>query len=854
MTEVSREIPFQDLPGVRPQWSRFIQIVDAGGVSRTIHVLDSHHLSHVSPDITLVCVHGNPTWSYLWRNLIEVAPSNIRVIAFDQLGMGYSERITSHRTLSERIHDLSGVVSALNITTPVVTVAHDWGGPISLGWVEQVLKGADSSGADPVIAGVVLLNTAVHQSAEFSGPWLIRLARARGLLAPITQYSPLFVRGTTLLSGKKISRKVARAFAQPYRTSTRRKSVRGFVSDIPFEINHPSRATLDSIADSMTLLSATPVLLCWGPEDPVFSDQYLRDLRVRLPHALVHRYVGASHLVSEDAPELVTNVMQWVEGLTRGVEAEVTRTPAAGMLTDLGAQVRNRAHKTPHEIAITVMGKRDKNMAVSWGLLDQRIQEFAAGMREAGIRQGDRIAFLIPPGPELIALIYAAWNVGACIVIADSGLGARGIVRALRGAHPDHVFAIPRAMPITRFLQVPGLRISSKDLFAFKRSAETNLESAFDSDSPGAVVFTSGSTGPAKGVRYSRGRVSATVQVLTAHYSLTDSDVIIAAFAPWAVFGPALGVGSVLPRMDLGAPSSLTFASLEAAIDQAGGTLLWASPAALRNVVETSPQFLLETSGESRRKTSIRLILSAGAPVPSSLLISVAQLFPGAQLRTPYGMTEALPLTDISLDEIIKLVQGDGIAKDGIAGVPVGKPLPGVQIQIAPWDEPTALVQTPGVMGEIVIKADHMRSSYDNLAFTQAAASKFPGWHRTGDVGHIDERGSVWVEGRLSHVISTASGPLTPVPVEQRVEKLSHVYQAACVGVGPVGNQIVVVIVVLRDEMSNTELEDSIRAVASVQVGAVLIRKELPMDIRHNAKINREQLSYWASNVLAGFQ
>lgn len=847
MSRLGREVPFEELPGINPRWSQFLEVSDSDGVIRSFHILDTHaRTSHV-PEVTLVCVHGNPTWSYLWRNLLAEAPSNIRVIAIDQLGMGYSERITTQRTLAERIDDLGRLVNQLGISTPIVTVAHDWGGPVSLGWVEQVLANNEFE-----IAGVVLLNTAVHQPEEFSGPGLIRLARARGLLAPVTQYSPIFVRGTTLLSGKKIPRNIARAFALPYRTSRNRVSVRGFVADIPFEPDHPSRGVLDSIAQSLTLLADTPVLLCWGPRDPVFSDQYLRDLQYRLPHADVHRYEGASHLVSEDSPNLFRDVLLWVEGVTAGSFINAGESDGNSLPVDLGTEVRKRAQISPSDIAITVMGKRGQELRVSWGLLDKRIQEFSAGMLLAGIRSGDRIAFLIPPGPELIALIYAAWNVGACIVIADSGLGARGLIRALRGAHPDHVFAIPRAMPLTRFLQVPGLRISSKDLSTFACADAGNASTAFDPDSDGAVVFTSGSTGPAKGVRYSRARISATVKVLKEHYSLTDSDVIIAAFAPWAVFGPALGVGSVLPHMDLSSPSSLTYSSVKAAISQANGTLLWASPAALRNVVETAPENVQQPKQDSRSHSSIRLILSAGAPVPSSLLMAVTELFPGAQLRTPYGMTEALPLTDIDLDDIIEL---ENLAQDPVhAGVPVGKPIEGVQIRIAPWQDPTTLVDIPDVMGEIVIMSDHMRSSYDNLAFTQASASYFPGWHRTGDVGHLDSHGNVWVEGRKSHVITTSQGPLTPVPVEQRVEKLPNVYQSACVGVGPAGNQTVVVVVVLVGNIPDTELEDSIRAVAGTSVAAVLRRSTLPMDIRHNAKINREKLAHWADQVLAGVQ
>jgi acyl-coenzyme A synthetase/AMP-(fatty) acid ligase len=155
-------------------------------------------------------------------------------------------------------------------------------------------------------------------------------------------------------------------------------------------------------------------------------------------------------------------------------------------------------------------------------------------------------------------------------------------------------------------------------------------------------------------------------------------------------------------------------------------------------------------------------------------------------------------------------------------------------------------------MGEIVVKAAHMRSSYDNLEFTNRSASAFVGWHRTGDVGHLDPTGGLWIEGRVAHVITTSRGPVTPVPIEQNVEKLEGIYQAACVGVGPTGNQVVVVVVVLEYKIPELELMDSIRAVSGVPVSSVLIIKKLPTDIRHNAKINREKVSQWAASILSG--
>lgn len=831
----SAQLPPQDLHGLDPQWSRIVNFIDRDGISRGMHVLDTG--AEPETELTLVCVHGNPTWSYLWRNFLKQAPINVRVIALDHLGMGYSERLDSDRVLAQRVDDLTDLVAALEINTPIMSLAHDWGGPISLGWVEREIASENHD-----IAGVILLNTAVHQPKAFNNPAIIRLVRARGLLAPVTEYTQGFVFGTRALSGSKMSRQTAAGFRAPYRRRESRKAIHRFVADIPFEENHLSRAPLDQIAEKLRLLSATPVLLCWGPNDPVFSDLYLRDLKSRLPHAEVHRYEGASHLVSEDAPALVSDVFSWITSPS-GTQPDLS-SDVETSLVDLGAQMNEQAILRPRAVGLTTMNEQ---RSLTWSELQSQTDACMEYLSRKGVKAGDRVAFLVPPGPLLIPLIYATWNRGAAVVLADSGLGLRGMFRALRGAHIDHVVGIPRAWPLMRSLQIPGARISTKDLD--KANELGGVRPATDEATPhefpasdlGAVVFTSGSTGPAKGVQYSRGHVARTVAALKSQYSITSQDVIIAAFAPWAVFGPALGIASVLPDMNPGKPSSLTYRALNESVNRAGGTLLWASPAALTNVLETVPE------NPNADWSGIRLILSAGAPVPKSLLKRLSKLIPSASIRTPYGMTEALPLSEVALGEILNSQTDQGVL--------VGKGLPGVDISIAPWNSPSQLTTEPEVMGEIVVRAPHMRNSYDSLAFTQRSSSQFPGWHRTGDVGHLDSGGSLWIEGRKSHVISTASIVVTPVPVEQRIESLDFVRQAACVGVGPKAGAVVVIVYIESvgvSRLSPLQREDAMRAIAGVPLAAVLRVTSLPTDIRHNAKLNREQIAQWASKKLSG--
>ncbi len=226
---------------------------------------------------------------------------------------------------------------------------------------------------------------------------------------------------------------------------------------------------------------------------------------------------------------------------------------------------------------------------------------------------------------------------------------------------------------------------------------------------------------------------------------------------------------------------------------------------------------------------------------------------PSAEAHTPYGMTEALPVADISLDQIDEATGGDGVC--------VGRPLPGVDVMLAPLDhvgrpagEPT---RSPGVVGEVIVRAPHVKDHYDRLWATQHASERPPGWQRTGEVGHLDDTGLLWIGGRLVHVITTAGGPVAPVSIEHAVEELPGVADAAVVGVGPPGAQQLVVVIV-PEETSDTPrladigITDAVRAAVAPPVAAVLVVDRLPVDIRHNSKIDRGRVKEWAESVLAG--
>ncbi len=839
-------LPPTGLPELDPDWSRLVTTSEAHGVDRTWHILDNQE---PDAELTLLCVHGNPTWSYIWRDLLATAPEGVRVIAVDQLDMGFSERTGTIRRLAQRVEDLAALTDVLNLSGPVVTVGHDWGGPISLGWA---LTHRD------ILAGIVLMNTAVHQPEGSSGPSLIRMVRMPGVLRNLCETTPAFIRGTISLSRPRPPKAIRDAYEAPYASANRRAAIATFVEDIPLDEDHTSFTVLADIAEGIESLADVPALLLWGPSDPVFSDLYLRDLSQRLPHASIHRFVGAGHLLPEDA-DVSAAIYPWLSQLAEdGPQHTSTQERAS-----LWSAIDDRADD--NGVAIIEMGSRGQSRSVTFNELHNDIEHVAGGMADIGIRHGDRIAILVPPGIDLAVCLIASWKIGAVVVLVDAGLGVRGIGRALKGANPAFLIGIPKALAAAQTLRWPGRRISTEELSHGKkrlgrilsslselraRGAPASLPPAPAPDDVAAIGFTSGATGPAKGVVYRHHQLQAQRDAIVDLYGIQSSDRLVAAFGPFALLGTLMGIPSVVPSMSVTAPGSLTAGALADAAMAIHATMVFASPAALANVSATAGDI---SDAQRAGFGDVRLLLSAGAPVLPEILHSAVALMPHADAHTPYGMTEVMPVADINLEAI-------GEANDG-SGVCVGKPLSSVDVHIDPIDTSGetsgTLTQQSEVMGEICVRADHMRDGYDNLWLTQHRASQPSGWHRTGDVGHIDTEGRLWVEGRIAHTIVTSNGVVTPVGLEQRVVRLDGVALAAVVGVGPRGVQQVVVVLTMtsgtKSGLASAYLARSVREVAGdVDIAAVLVVSALPVDKRHNSKIDRARIATWADGVLSG--
>jgi cis-3-alkyl-4-acyloxetan-2-one decarboxylase len=257
----------------------------------------------------VVMVHGNPSWSIYYRNLVEALSSNHRCIVPDHIGCGFSDKpddSTYAYTLSQRIEDLESLLESLNLSEPITLVVHDWGGAIGMGYATRHPE---------KIARLVILNTAAfHQHTAKPGaiPPALRLGRNTRLGAWLIHQHNAFSIAASWVGCKihPMSKALRQAYQLPYNTPAHRLATLRFVQDIPLSPNDPAFETLSAIEDNLSLFTHTPMLICWGMKDFVFDKDFLAVWEARFPEADIYRFLEAGHYILEDASEEVIPLIQ----------------------------------------------------------------------------------------------------------------------------------------------------------------------------------------------------------------------------------------------------------------------------------------------------------------------------------------------------------------------------------------------------------------------------------------------------------------------------------------------------------------------------------------------------------------
>lgn len=536
---------------------------------------------------------------------------------------------------------------------------------------------------------------------------------------------------------------------------------------------------------------------------------------------------------------------------------------------NVAAHLPAAAASRPHSPAVVcpsgVADGRVRYTHLTCVQLDTDSSRLALGLEQLGIRRGTRTVLMVPPSLDFFALTFALFKIGAVLILVDPGMGVRHLGRCLAEAEPEAFIGVAKAHAARhlfgwgrRTLGVtvgPGGRYSMRHVRKLA-GVETYPCAEVADDEMAAVLFTSGSTGIAKGAVYTHGTFATQVAAIRRLFDIRPGEVDLATFPLFALFAPALGMTAVIPDMDPTRPAKADPRKIVQAVNDWGVTNLFGSPA-LINVLGR------HGLAHGVRLPSLRRVVSAGAPVPAAAIDRMsAMLAPGVEVFTPYGATECLPVACIGGDEILRETRHATAAGRGVC---VGRPVPEVEVAvigvtddaIPTWNDGMRL--PADAVGEICVRGPFVtRSYYGRPAAT--ALAKIPAgdgsvWHRTGDVGYFDAGGRLWFCGRKSHRVTTSTRVLYTSPVEGVFDAHPAVFRSALVGVGPSGQQEPVICVELEPGVRNVNrraLIDELTKFASRHeltkaIRRFLIHPSFPVDVRHNAKINRETLAAWAA-------
>jgi acyl-CoA synthetase (AMP-forming)/AMP-acid ligase II len=527
-------------------------------------------------------------------------------------------------------------------------------------------------------------------------------------------------------------------------------------------------------------------------------------------------------------------------------------------------------------------GKR-RYRHVTFQELDADSDRIAAALAARGVTPGTRLALLVRPGIDFVTLVFALFKAAAVAILIDPGMGRRSLVRCLAEAGPQGFIAIPpvhaarvllrRWFPQSRLHVTVGRRWfwggpTLAQLRADPAAAPPAM--ATKAEDPAAIIFTTGSTGPPKGVLFSHGNFDAQVTEIRDFYGITPGGVDLAGFPLFGLFNAAMGTTTVIPDMDPTRPARVDPAKIVEAVRDWKVTQMFGSPALWNRVGQYCED-------RDIRLATVRRVLSAGAPVPEHVLRRMrACMDPGGEMYTPYGATEALPVASMAAGEVL----GGTIERTrGGAGVCVGRSFPGIRWRVIRVVEgpigslaktealpPATAAPDTRAIGELIVQGPVVTREY----VTRIEANrlgKIPDgggvWHRMGDVGYFDQEGRFWFCGRLAHRVLTAEGPLYPVCCEAVFNQHPDVFRSALVGVGATGRQRPVLIVeprpgrMPRGASATGRFVGQLRELAlgspvTERVEDFLFHPSFPVDIRHNAKIFREKLAVWAAGRRSG--
>jgi len=535
----------------------------------------------------------------------------------------------------------------------------------------------------------------------------------------------------------------------------------------------------------------------------------------------------------------------------------------------------DEAARQPRQRALIFFCSRDRSgrpayTHLTFSQLDELSDRYAWGMQALGVRPGMKALLMIRPCLEFYGLVFALFKAGAVPVMIDPGMGWKGFFRCVEQVEPEAFLGIPAAHLLRRLRPKTFFRVKVSITLGGRFgawcggvpvAALTGPAQPFpiyepEPDDLAAVLFTSGSTGPAKGVSYTHRIFATQVEILRREYGIRPGEIDLACFPLFSLFSVALGATAAIPGMDPTRPAFVDPERIVEPIVNLGVTYSFGSPTLWERVASACVKQKITLPG-------VRRIIMAGSPVPGRVhdLLLNHVLEPGAETFTPYGATECLPVANFRGSEM--LAETWAATRQG-KGMCVGRPLEDNEVRIIAvtedaiptWRDDLAL--PVGQIGEICVKGPVVTREYYRRPEATAAAKIADGdavWHRLGDLGYLDDVDRLWFCGRKAHRVETADGVLYSVCCEAIFNEVPGVRRSALVGIGQRPRQTPAIVIEPEpgkyEELSANPAQ--LQAVAAANpltasIQKVFFHRQFPVDVRHNAKINREALAAWAAS------
>ncbi|MBI5203180.1 MAG: AMP-binding protein [Elusimicrobia bacterium] len=512
----------------------------------------------------------------------------------------------------------------------------------------------------------------------------------------------------------------------------------------------------------------------------------------------------------------------------------------------LSAQARLR----PERPAI-VDRVRGKDRVTSFADLERSCARAAAMLQASGLKAGDVVLVFQPMSTELYVALVAILRLGLVAMFVDPAAGVAHLEDCCKIKRPQAFIGSAKAQ-LLRLLS-PSLRLiprkfttgwpipGARSWRRLEKFAPLEALAELRPSDPALLTFTSGTLGRPKAVVRSHGFLQAQLRVLSEHLELKAGDVDLTALPIFVLAHLASGVTSVLPDADLRRPDSINPEPVLRQIELYRPNRCVASPAFVARLLEGKHAPWL---------SSLQRVYTGGGPVFPRLASDLARVAPRARLVAVYGSTEAEPIARVDPEDVD---DADRESMRSGGGLLAGRPVNALEVRILPdrWGTPLAPMSRAAFdslclpaeqAGEIVVSGEHVLKGYLDVRDDSESKFRVDGriWHRTGDAGRVDDKGRLWLLGRCASKVRDARGTLYPLPVESACMSLPFVRRAALETLD--GRRVLAVELRGLRRLNAEDAAALERRLAFAHIDSIRPLRSIPLDPRHNAKVDHRAL------------